>query len=155
MERFQYFYCRSFDLESEQVNYGFCLLTLGVGRDVDGVGLAGRLFTFWLLSVRVFEFRSPVLFELLRGVTVASGVAALAFGRFAFRGRFTLPFAFAFAFALPLAFAFAFALSFFGFFGLLTFVVAVLLFVFVSSAGRTGSGASPSLVARLMSIATV
>src|SRR4030095_8054417 len=110
MERFQYFYCRSFDLESEQVNYGFCLLTLGVGRDVDGVGLAGRLFTFWLLSVRVFEFRSPVLFELLRGVTVASGVAA-AFGRFAFRGRFTLPFAFAFALTLPLAFPLAFAFA--------------------------------------------
>ena len=114
-----------------------------------GRGTAGRLFS--LTGGREFEFRKSVRFTLLRGVafTLPAG-AAFALARLTFAGLFVLP--------LALALALAFSLVFFGrgFFGLLSlFDDEFVLRFSTGSSGVTFSGDSPSLVARLMSIATV
>jgi hypothetical protein len=137
-------------------DYGICLLpvgALGVGR-----GATGRLLTFWLLFVRVFEFRSSVLFESLRGVTLVLGAAALAFGRLTVAGRLALPFALTLVFAFALALVLSFSFLFFGFLGLFSLAlegVLALLFEFVSSTGLTVSVSSPAFATRLISMATV
>jgi hypothetical protein len=68
-------------------------------------------------------------------------------------GLFVLPFTFLLLLALALSFTFRFL----GRFGLLSFLFdeALVLRFSVGSSGVTLSGVSPSLAARLMSIATV
>ena len=112
-----------------------------------GRGVTGRLFS--LLAGRAFEF-GKVRFTLARGVAFTLA-AAFAFGRLVLTGLFELAFA---LFALVLAFSFSFL--FLGRLGLfsLRFEVFVLRFS-LDSSGVTFSGVSPSLAARLMSIATV
>jgi hypothetical protein len=71
--------------------------------------------------------------------------------RFTLAGLFVLPF----ELALPFAFSFVFlGRGFFGLFSLLFAAVLVLRFS-LGSSGVTFSGDSPSLAARLISIATV
>jgi len=127
----------------------------GVGR-----GVTGRLFSF-AAAGRAFTFGKTVRFTFARGVafTFARGTA-FTFARgvaFTLAGlAFTLArFAFAVLFVLPFAFSFVF--FGFGFFGLFSLLLAA-EFVFRFSTGSSGvtfSGVSPSLVTRLMSIATV
>jgi hypothetical protein len=114
----------------------------GVGR-----GATGRLFS--LLAGRVFVF-GKVRFTLARGVAFTFA-AAFTFGRFAFIGLFELAFA-----LLALALSFSFSFLFLGRLGLfsLRFDALVLRFS-LGSSGVTFSGVSPSLVGRLMSMATV
>ncbi len=115
-----------------------------------GRGTTGRLFS--LLAGRAFEF-GKVRFTLLRGVALTLA-AAFAFGRFALTGLLAFAFAlFAFAFALPFSFSFLF----FGRLGLFSFrfAEAFVLRFSLDSSGVTFSGVSPSLVGRLMSMATV
>ena len=114
----------------------------GVGR-----GTTGRLFS--LTAGREFEFRTSGRFTLLRGVVLTLPAAAFALGRLTFAALFVLPLAFALAFSLVF-----FGRGFFGLFSLLLDVEFVLRFS-AGSSGVTLSGVSPSLVARLMSIATV
>jgi hypothetical protein len=119
------------------------------GRGGDGRGAGGRAFT---LPGRAFTLPR---FTFARGVVFAL-IAAFAFGRLMLAGLFALLFEFllllAFVFALALAFSFVFLGR--GRRGL------SLLFVFVlrlsdGSSGVTVSEVSPSLVGRLMSMATV
>ncbi len=117
----------------------FTLHLLGVGR-----GVAGRLFS--LAAGRVFAFR----LTLARGVAFTLGAPAFVFVRFALAGLFE--------FELPLVFPFAFSLVFRGRgrFGLFSLALAELELRFsLGSSGVTLSDDSPSLVSRLMSIATV
>jgi len=94
---------------------------------------------------------------LLRGGG-ASSVAAFAFGRLAFTGRFELAGLFEFPFVLPLSLVLALLFSFLfaglGLLGLLSFELEF-LFEEDSSTGFTVSGVSPSFATRLTSIATV
>jgi hypothetical protein len=74
---------------------------------------------------------------------------------FTFAGRFTLAGRFVLPFALPFAFSFVFlGRGFFGLFSLL-FAAELVLRFSLGSSGVTLSGVSPSLAARLISIATV
>ena len=111
-----------------------------------GRGVTGRLFS--LPAGRAFEF-GKVRFTLLRGVALTLA-AAFTFGRFAFAGLFELVFAL-------LALAFSFSFLFLGRLGLfsLRFAEAFVLRFALGSSGVTFSGVSPSLVGRLMSMATV
>jgi len=111
----------------------------GVGR-----AAAGRLFS--LTGGREFEFRRS-RFTLLRGVALTFGIA-FALPRFALT-TLVLPFVFLLAFALSLAF---FGL---GFLGLVSLFDDVFVLRFSLGSGVTVSGVSPSLVTRLMSMATV
>jgi hypothetical protein len=115
----------------------------GVGR-----GTTGRLFS--LLAGRVFVF-GKLRFTLLRGVAFTFA-AAFVFGRFALTGLVVLAFA---LFALALVFSFSFLFR--GRLGLfsLRFADAFVLRFSLDSSGVTVSGFSPSLVGRLMSMATV
>lgn len=112
-----------------------------------------------LLAGRVFEFRTSLRFTLLRGVAFTLTLA-FAFGRLMLTGLFALAFAFLLTlaflllFALALSFAFLFLGGLFGLFSLL-FEEALVLRFSAGSSGITVSGVSPSLAARLMSIATV
>ena len=126
-------------LKSPITPHGF-----GVGR-----GVTGRLFS--LLAGREFALGKLLRFTLLRGVALTLSTPPFAFGRFTFGRLFEL----LFAFLLPLAFSLAFL--FLGFLGLLSLVFADALALRLSpgSSGVTFSGVSPSLAARLMSIATV
>ena len=103
---------------------------------------------FSLLAGREFAF-GKVRFTLGRGVAFTLPAAALT-------DRFALTALFVFEFAL-LSLAFSFAFLFFGLFGLfsLRFAVAFALRFSLVSSGFTLSGVSPSLVARLISTATV
>ena len=116
----------------------------GVGR-----GATGRLFSL-AAAGRVFVLRRSVRFTLLRGVAFTLA-PAFAFDRFTFAGLFVLPF----ALALPFVFSFVFLGR--GFFGLLSllFAAELVLRFSLGSSGVTFSGDSPSLAARLISIATV
>lgn len=76
-----------------------------------------------------------------------------ALGRFALTGLFVLPFAFLLLFALALSFTFLF-LGLRGLFSL-RFEEAFVLRFSAGSSGVTLSGVSPSLAARLISMATV
>lgn len=144
-----------------QKNYGAGLVLVGLATGV-GRGTAGRLLLL-ALPGRKFEFPVFARFAFARG-TLALPIV-LAFVRFAFAlpfaGRFALAGRFAFAFLLPLAFVlpFAFSFVFLGFarLGLFSFVFDEFAFRFsvAGSSGVTVSGDSPSLVGRLMSIATV
>jgi hypothetical protein len=118
--------------------------SFGVGR-----GATGRLFS--LPGGREFEFRGSLRFTLLRGVALTL-LPAFAFGRFVLTGLFVLPFAFLLLFAFSFGFLF---LGLFGLFSLLVFAAELVLRFSVDSSGVTLSGVSPSLVARLMSMATV
>ena len=119
--------------------------------DIEGLGFGatGRRFSFWLAAGLEFEFRGSLVFALPRGVTLALSPTVTV-------GLFALGVLFAFAdlLALPFPFSFAFSFLFFGRLGLFSLVL-VDVFVLGVSSGLTVSGASPSLVARLMSIATV
>ena len=103
--------------------------------------LAGRAFTF-----PRFTFARGVVFAL---------IAALAFGRLILAGLFVL----LFAFLLPFAFVFELAFSFVflgrGRRGLSLLFEAFVLRLSDGSSGVTVSEVSPSLVGRLMSMATV
>ncbi len=90
-------------------------------------------------------------FTLLRGVAFTLAAPAFALGRFMLTGLFVLPFAFLLLLALSFAFLF---LGLLGLFSLL-FEEAFVLRFSVGSSGVTFSGVSPSLAARLTSIATV
>jgi hypothetical protein len=118
----------------------FTLDYLGVGRGT------GRLLSF-AAAGREFAFFGSIRFTLLRGVAFA--FAVFAFARFALTDLFVLPFLLPFAFSLVVRGR--------GRFGLFSFEVFVeLVFRFsLGSSGVTFSDDSPSLVARLMSIATV
>ena len=101
---------------------------------------------------RAFEF-GTLRFTFARGVALTL-TAAFAFGRFAFTALFAFAFAlFEFAFVLPFSFSFLF----FGRLGLFSFrfAEAFVLRFSLDSSGVTFSGVSPSLVGRLMSMATV
>lgn len=115
-----------------------------------GLGVTGRLFS--LLTGREFEFRTSPRFTLLRGVVFTLSPLAFALGRFALTSLFVLPL----TFLLPLTFSFAF-LFLGGRLGLLSllFALAFVLRFSLGSSGVTLSGVSPSLVTRLMSMATV
>ena len=110
----------------------------------DGRGAGGRAFTF---PGRAFTFARGVVFAL---------TAAFAFGRLMLAGLFALLFAFlllfAFVFALALAFSFVFLGR--GRRGL-SFLFVLVLRLSDGSSGVTVSDVSPSLVGRLMSMATV
>ena len=82
---------------------------------------------------------------------------AFVFGRFTFAGRFAFRFALLLALLLTLPFAFSLAFLFLGLRGLFSFAFAELLALRFSlgSSGLTVSGVSPSLVGRLISMATV
>ena len=110
--------------------------------------VAGRVFAFALRTSGRFTF--------VRGVALTF-TPVFTFARLIFAGRFALllllrlPFAFALALALSLVF---FGLGRFGRFSLLLDDEFELRFS-TGSSGVTVSGDSPSLAARLMSIATV
>ena len=97
-----------------------------------------------------FTFARGVAFTLARGVAFTLGLV-FTLDRFTLAGLFVLPF----ALALPFAFSFVFLGR--GFFGLLSLLFAAVLVLRFSlgSSGVTFSGDSPSLAARLISIATV
>src|SRR4051794_35666354 len=91
-------------------------------------------------------------FTLARGVTFAFGLTLVfTLARLTLIARFALMFAFAFAFLLALSFT----LRFLGRLGLFSFADVFTLRFSTGSSGVTCSGVSPSLVARLMSMATV
>ena len=123
----------------------------------------GRGTTGLLLSLtppgRTFAFPVLARFTFARG-TLALPVVLAFVGRafalpFAGRFAFAVRFALALPFVLPLAFSFVFLG--FGRLGLFSLAVDVfaLRFSFAFASGVTVSGDSPSLVGRLMSIATV
>ena len=91
-----------------------------------------------------------------RGLTLLLSIVEFAFGRFAFGVRFALADLFALLLPLELPLAFSLSFLFLGFFGLFSLLFTALFVLRLSSsAGFTVSEASPCLVARLMSIATV
>ena len=116
-----------------------------------GRGATGRLLSL-ALPGRTFAFVAARF-------TFARGTLELAFlgftFAFPFAGRFAFAARFAFAFVFPLAFSFVFLG--FGRLGLFSLDVDefVLRFSLGVSSGVTVSGDSPSLVGRLISIATV
>lgn len=131
--------CALFVYQVQSTKYQVQLF--GVGR-----GVTGRLFS--LLAGREFELGN-VRFTLLRGVAFTLPALVLT-GRFALAGLFV------FKFAL-LSFPFWFAFLFLGLRGRssLRFAEAFVLRFSLVSSGVTLSGVSPSLAARLMSMATV
>src|SRR5437764_7954806 len=89
-------------------------------------------------------------FTLARGVTFAFGLTLVfTLDRLTLIARFVLVLAFAFLFAL------SFKLRFLGRLGLFSFADVFTLRFSTGSSGVTCSGVSPSLVTRLMSMATV
>ena|SRR5437868_12329441 len=92
-------------------------------------------------------------FTLPRGVTLALTPLVFALARFMLTDLFALILPLAFLFVLPLAFSFA--LRFLGRYGLFSFADVFTLRFSTGSSGVTCSGVSPSLAARLTSMATV
>jgi hypothetical protein len=148
----QHFSIANFQLPSVDLKFSIGNWQLAIANHSFGVGrgTTGRLFS--LLAGREFEFRGSLRFTLLRGVALTLGMPAFAFGRFVLTGLFVLPFAFLLLFAFSFAFLF---LGLFGLFSLLLFAAELVLRFSVVSSGVTLSGVSPSLVARLISMATV
>jgi len=107
-----------------------------------------------LAAGRVFEFelRTSGRFTLPRGVALTLA-PLFTFARFTLAGRFVLPLALLLALPLTLSFVFL-GFGLFGLFALLLDAEFVLRFS-TGSSGVTLSGDSPSLVGRLISIATV
>ena len=120
-----------------------------------GRGATGRLLSL-ALPGRTFAFVAA-RFTFARGTLALPVVLAFLGFTFAFpfAGRFAFAARFAFAFVFPLAFSFVFLG--FGRLGLFSLDVDefVLRFSLGVSSGVTVSGDSPSLVGRLISIATV